>query len=65
MNDHPTFITVTQGMSGYFAVMMSWNSECDGFYEPWTTGFGRYEKKEDAIEEAEFWAKDEGLEYQP
>ena len=52
MNDHPTFITVTQGMSGYFAVMVGWSweeVEEEGFYEPVTTGFGRYKEKEDAV----------------
>ena len=66
MNDHPTFITVTQGMSGYFAVMVGWSweeVEEEGFYEPVTTGFGRYKEKEDAVREAKEWADAEELEY--
>ena len=61
MSDHPSFISVTQGMSGYFAVLMSWSR--DGFYEPWNTGFGRYSTREDAIREAREWAEAEELEY--
>lgn len=62
MENHPPFVTVTSGMSGYFAVMLVWKEE--GFYEPWTTGFGRYASKEDAAKEGKHWAEDEELEYQ-
>lgn len=60
MSDHPPFISVTQGMSGHFAVLMWWNPE--GFYEPWDTGFGRYSTREEAIREARSWAEAEELE---
>lgn len=60
---HDSFITVTFGMSGYFAVLMCWNSELDGFWEPYQTGIGRYKKRKQAEIEAKAWAKDEGLEY--
>jgi hypothetical protein len=61
VSDHPSFISITQGMSGHFAVLMSWSEE--GFYEPWSTGFGRYPTREEAIREAREWAEAEGLEY--
>lgn len=57
------FITVTKGMSGYFAVMFWWNPDMNGFWEPWTTGFGRYESKLEAIQEAIEWAEAEELEF--
>lgn len=63
MNEHPDYITVTQGLSGFFAVQMTWNPEYGGFYEPWTTGAGRYEKIEDAEREAKSWAESDEMEY--
>ena len=44
---HQPFVTITHGMSGFFAVLMQWNE--DGFYEPWNTGFGRYRSYGDAV----------------
>ena len=61
-SDFPV-ISVTQGLSGYFAVMYWWNPE--GFPEPYNTGFGRYATVEEAREEAKQWAKDEGIRYEP
>jgi len=54
------------GVGGHFAVMMMWNDEedfSDGFWEPWQTGFGRYETKEEAEIEAQNWAKTEEVQY--
>jgi hypothetical protein len=68
VEDHSSFITVTQGMSGYFAVLMWWNDKDfpgEGFWEPYNTGIGRYATKEEAQEEAKFWAEDEELRYIP
>lgn len=59
------FITTTQGMSGFFAVMYWWNPDMGGFWEPYETGFGRYSDEARAIEEAETWAENEQLDYQP
>jgi hypothetical protein len=58
-----TYITTTHGGSGYFAVMLWWNPDMGGFYEPWTTGAGRYETKEEAEAEARDWADAEGLKF--
>ena len=58
---HKPFITVSSGISGYFAVLMTWNDE--GFYEPWDTGIGRYREKSGAVNEAMRWALAEELEY--
>ena len=57
------FVTVTEGMSGYFAVMMWWNPDLGGFHEPWQTGVGRYATPEEAEEEGRAWAAEEGLEF--
>lgn len=65
MADHPSFITVTHGMSGFFAVMLTWNEDHGGFYEPYTTGMGRYDHGDAANAEAKQWAVNEGLEYKP
>lgn len=60
MSENKSFITVGQGMAGWFAVLMMWNKE--GFYEPGNTGFGRYKTREEALDEARDWAEAEGLE---
>jgi hypothetical protein len=57
------YICVSEGMSGHYAVLVVWNEECGGFYEPQETGCGRYETRADAIEEAQSWAKSEGVPY--
>lgn len=57
-----SYITVTKGMAGWFAVQMEWNDELE-IYEPYTTGFGRYESKEEAEIEAKDWAEAEELPY--
>lgn len=62
---HPPYITVTSGLSGYFAVMLAWNPDLGGFYEPWETGVGRYRTAGEAEKEARAWADDEGVEYRP
>ncbi len=57
--DTSPYITITQGIRGYFAVHMWWNPE--RFWEPWQSGFGSYRTPEAAMIEAEIWAKAEGL----
>lgn len=63
MSENPAYITITHGMSGYFAVKVWWNPDHGGFYEPWDTGDGRYANAADAEPEAMEWAHTEGLEY--
>lgn len=59
------FITVAEGMSGFFAVHMWLNEEEDfgPFWEPYDTGFGRYDTREEAIADAKEWAEATGMEY--
>lgn len=61
------FITVTEGMSGFFAVHMWLNEEEDfgSFWEPYDTGIGRYSTRESAELEARQWAEETGMEYRP
>lgn len=59
------YITTTEGMSGFFAVQLEWNSDHGGFWEPAQTGFGRYSTKTEAEAEARAWAEAEKLEFQP
>jgi hypothetical protein len=60
--DHTSFVTVTYGMRGYFAVLMWWNDQDgDGFWEPWQTGIGSYKTAERAWIEARQWAEAEEL----
>lgn len=63
MEEFKDYITVTQGMSGYFAVHIWWNPELGGFPEPYNTGFGRYKDRESAVAEAKQWAEEEEMEY--
>lgn len=63
MDEKKPYITITHGMRGYFAVMMAWNDDLGGFWEPYNTGIGSYESREDAIPEAKSWARSEELEF--
>jgi hypothetical protein len=57
------WMSVTKGMSGYFAVEM-WINPNDGdepFPEPWNTGIGRYVTEAEAYEEAKMLAQLDGM----
>lgn len=58
------FVTVAQGMRGYFAVLMTWNEDCNGFPEPYNTG-ETCKDHADAVAWAKDWAKSKGIEYHP
>ena len=58
------FITITYGISGYFAILVSWyEDENDGMWDITQSGIGRYEKKEDAEREGREWAEAEEIEF--
>jgi hypothetical protein len=57
------YVTVTHGLRGYFAVLII--VEPNGFYEPYQTGIGIYNTREDAEPEAREWARNEEIEYRP
>jgi hypothetical protein len=58
MSDKPTKITVMEGISGWYAVMLMWDKDIKD-YDIWSTGFGRYRHREDAVTEARGWAEAE------
>lgn len=53
------FITVTQGLRGWFAVHIT--TDEDGCMAPEASGFGSSSSPEGAYEEAQAWAESEGL----
>ena len=56
------YVTVGEGVRGFFAVVMTWDEEFE-FYVPWQTGFDCRDEDE-AIRSAKEWAESEGIEYQ-
>ena len=51
-------------MSGYFASMYCWTQEEGyGFWEPYSTDFGRYETLDEAEAAGRVWAEQEGVEF--
>lgn len=62
---HPDVVTVSFGMSGFFAVMLTWNEDYGGFYEPFNTGIGQYDTGDKANKEAKQWADLENAKYEP
>lgn len=63
IEDHKAYVTVTCGIRGWFAVMMWWNQELGGFWEPWNTGDGSYATAREAEVDAKCWAEAEGIEF--
>lgn len=66
--EHAPYITVTSGMSGYFAVCVHWsllddNDPESGFWEPFDTYPERRGNFQQAVDDAKKWAESEGLEY--
>lgn len=62
-SERKSFITITHGMRGWFAVHMWWNPDLDGFWEPYQSGIGSHKDRENAITEGKGWAKDEEMEF--
>jgi hypothetical protein len=62
---HKPFITVYEAISGWKAMIVHWNDEdpeIGGFWEPWQTSYFGYPTKEEAIDYARDWARDEEIE---
>jgi hypothetical protein len=63
-----SFITITRGVRGYFAVLIGWEDdhtfEEGGYWEPWHSGIGSYGTAEAAIPEAKDWAESEEMAFQ-
>ena len=64
MQDQEDFVTITHGVRGYFAVLMSWDDDMQ-CHVPWNSGFGSYTKPENAIPEAQQWAEAEEVKFKP
>ena len=57
---HMPYITVTFGLRGWFAVLMTWNEE-DQCYEPYESSPFAFASKEGAFMNARYWAQCEQL----
>ena len=62
-DDKESFITVYQTWGGWNSVMMWWNAELGGYWEPWQTGMGPYDTREEAVRDGKSWAIEEKLEF--
>jgi hypothetical protein len=62
--DKRAYVSITHGMRGYFAVLLTWDEEC-GCHTPWNSGFGSFATSEAAHPEAKAWAESEGIEFRP
>ena len=58
------YVTASHGMRGHYAVMLVWNEDHGGFYEPYNTG-ETCATREEALEDAKAWAEAENVEYRP
>ena len=63
MNDN--YITVYKSIGGWKAVLLWFNPELGGFWEPMQTGLSGYETEIEAIDEGRWWAESEGCEFRP
>lgn len=63
--DHPDYVTITEGMRGFFCVHLTWNSDYGGFYEPVNRGFenGTTSSDRHVVNEGKSWARDLGVEF--
>lgn len=50
------YISVYKPIAGWKAIQYWWNPDMEGFWEPWQTGSFAFATKEEAIEDAKFWA---------
>lgn len=57
---HPPYISISKGMSGWFAICLAWYEDIQS-YDVQQSGIGRYDNREDAVAEAEDWAMSEGI----
>lgn len=57
------YVDVTQGMRGFFAVMLWWNPEMGGFWEPWESSSLSFASRERAEVDGRRWAGEAGVPY--
>jgi hypothetical protein len=62
-----SFIAITLGTRGFYAVMYTWTANIrhsyGGYYEPWIDDSLSFAEPDAAIEVAEEWAVAEGIKY--
>lgn len=64
--EHAPYITVTESAFGTcFAVMMWWNPDLGGFFEPYDSAAARHDNRQAAEADAWQWALESGLECRP
>lgn len=64
MKDRKPYITITSGISGYFAICVAWyDDENGGMWDIALTGIGRYKEKVDAEREGKEWAEADELQF--
>lgn len=57
------YITVYKPIAGWKAVMVWWNPDMGGFWEPYQTGEFAFATRDEAVTDAKIWAEVEGLEF--
>lgn len=61
-NMYPDYISITNGMRGWFAIHCRWYEDMNG-YDVYQTGIGSYDTQEEAKEEAILWAEIEEISF--
>lgn len=59
------YVTVYKPVAGWKAVVMWWNDEDGGFWEPWQTSPFAFGSEQEAEAWARSWASAEGMEFVP
>jgi hypothetical protein len=62
MNNRKPYITISYGIGGYYAVQRAYYEDIQD-YDNTCTGIGRYKTYKEAKEEAQEWAKVEGIDF--
>lgn len=59
------FITIYKAVGGWQSAQMTWviHDDIGGLWEPEQTGMGPYATRDEAVNDAQAWAKNEGLEF--
>jgi len=55
------FVTVSFGARGWFAVLMWWNPDLDGSWEPWEAHPDFFSTEADVVPIARAWAQSQGV----
>lgn len=61
--DTKPYVTISKGGSGFYAVILEWVPDAEGYWDIYTTGDGRYASEIEAIPEALEIADAEGIRF--